>query len=495
MLPNKNKLIEYQNNPSLFISEVLDKNPRWNKQTEIIESVRDNRNTYVKACHGVGKTFCAKDVVLWFLYCFYPSTVLTTAPSWPQVEKLLWAEINGAHANALTSLGGRAKKTELFIDDNWFALGISPRIDTEDDGKRLTGFHNENLLVVFDEAPACNPKLWDIKETLMTSKNVRFLAIGNPVSSSGHFYDGFRSQNVNSISMSIFDSPNFVENNIKTIDDLKEIMRLLPAEREKIYSDMKYSFPTLTNPRWAIERLEEWGEDSPLFKSRVIAKFPGYSEDTIISLNLIDSCKGIDVINKHRKCLGVDVARYGTDDTVFYGYENGQRCCFEKFNGQNLVDTANRVIYKIKSEKYSCVVIDDTGLGGGVTDMVSDFIGTGGINCILIPVNFASASYSEEYEGIVTEMFYNVKKMLENKIISVIDEGSLFAELTNRKYKFTNKGKIRVESKEEYKKRTGLKSPDEGDAFILCAWGMASGNNSVGIIDDIDGRTTANFDW
>jgi phage terminase large subunit len=470
------KVTEWQTNPSVFISEILDKRPRWSKQTEIINSVRDNRNTYVKSCHGVGKSFCAKDVILWFLYCYYPSIVLTTAPSWPQVEKLLWAEINNAHSNALVKLGGQCKKVELFLDDNWYALGVSPRIDNEDDGKRLTGFHSENLLVVFDEAPACNPKLWDIKETLMTSRNVRFLAIGNPVVGSGHFYDGFRKPGVNAISMSIFDSPNFVENGITTVQHLKDILRLDIKDREKRYAELKYPYPTLTNPRWAIERLEEWGEDSPLFKSRVIGEFPNTTTDTIISLSLIESCKNLDVQAKHQKVLGVDVARFGSDDTVFYGYEKGNRCCREKFNGQNLVETANRIKHKINNDGYKIIVIDDTGLGGGVTDMIRSYIDEYHKDVKLLPVNFAEASRSDEYDGVVTEMYFNVKKMLEDKQVSVIDDGYLFNELTNRKYKFTNKGKIKIESKDEYKKRFNGKSPDEADAFVLCMWGIRTRN-------------------
>ena len=71
-------------------------------------------------------------------------------------------------------------------------------------------------------------------------------------------------------------------------------------------------------------------------------------------------------------------------------------------------------------------------------------------------------------------MYLNVKKMLEDKEISVIDDGYLFNELTNRKYKFTNKGKIKIESKDEYKKRYNVKSPDEADAFVLCMWGIRS---------------------
>lgn len=493
---SKNKLEEYKANPALFIKEILDDKPRWDKQTEIIESVRDNRNTYVKACHGVGKTFTAKDVALWFLYCFYPSTVLTTAPSWSQVEKLLWSEINHAHSDAKIQLGGYCKKTELFLDDNWFAIGVSPKIETEDDGKRLTGFHNDHLLVIFDEAPACNPKLWEIKETLMTSKNVRFLAIGNPVVGSGHFFDGFRDEKVNSISMSIFDSPNFKANNINTKDDLLDIIKKPVDEREVIFENHKYPFPFLTTPRWACERVMDWGIDSPITKSRVFAEFPDKTDDTIISLASIEACVDIDTQGVHRKVLGVDVARYGVDFTVFYGFENYRQTYYDRFNGQDLVKTANMIKHLILSEKYTMIVIDDTGMGGGVTDMLFDYIREKGFDgkVSIMPVNFANASTREEYDGIVTDMYYNAKELIEDKEISVFKNMNLFNELTNRKYKFTNKGKIKIESKDEYKKRTGLESPDNADAFVLALWGVRNihGHSDIFVGDD---RESFNSDF
>jgi hypothetical protein len=489
------KLKEYQENPALFIKEVLDDHPRWKTQIDIIESVRDYRNTYVKACHGVGKTFIAKDVILWFLYCFQPSTVLTTAPSWPQVEKLLWSEINYAHAHAKAPLGGSCKKTQLFLDDNWFALGISPRIDTEDDGKRLTGFHNKHLLVVFDEAPACNPKLWDIKETLMTSANVRFLAIGNPVEATGHFYNGFRKEHVNAINMNIFDSPNFKENKIKNVKDLIKLAEMDIEKREKAFSKMTNPYHSLTTPRWAVERLLEWKVDSPMFKSRVIGEFPDQTTDTIISLSSLEKCKNGYIETKTGKILSVDVARFGSDFTVIYGTENGRQIYKEKWNGQDLVKTANILKNKILYEQYLTVVVDDTGLGGGVTDILRDFIKQNGLTRVnILPVNFAQKSQDEQFDGIVTEMWFNAKRIIEDMEILINDEGNLFSELTDRKYKFTVKGKFKVESKDEYKKRSNGKSPDEADALILNCWGMRNNMFTLSF-DSIEDRVTNKMDF
>ncbi len=461
----------YQQNPMQWIHDVLDDYPRWEKQIEILNSVRDYRRTYVKSAHGPGKSFTAKDVILWFLYNFYPATVITTAPSWQQVESILWAEINTAWKNAKYPLGGKCFDIKIDIKDNWFAIGLSPKIETADEGKRFTGFHNENILIVLDEAPSINEKVWEIINTLMTSVNVKLLAIGNPINDTGHFYNGFQSENVNKITMSLFDSPNFVANNIKFITDLIAINNLDLQEKEKLYNTFKNPYPSLTTVRWAVEMIKEWGIDSPMYMSRVLAKFPKKATDTILSLTELEACKTIETKDITKKILGVDVARFGSDDTCLIGYQNYLPIYKEKWNGLDTTKTANHIKNLIVKEKYEIIVVDVTGLGAGVVDPINEFIEFRP-QVKLISINFAEGSNIPEYEGIITEMWYNAQKMIKEKIIQVEDEGNLFAELSNRKYKFTNKGKIKVEAKDDYKKRTGLSSPDEADAFILCMYGI-----------------------
>jgi len=67
-----------QRDPVEFVTKILGVTP-WSKQIEILEAVRDYPRTAVRSCHGAGKSFIAGQVILWFLYSFYPSIVLSTA--------------------------------------------------------------------------------------------------------------------------------------------------------------------------------------------------------------------------------------------------------------------------------------------------------------------------------------------------------------------------------------------------------------------------------
>ena len=75
-------------NPEYFTSRVLGKK-LWPVQMDILNSVRDNPRTAVRSCHGIGKTFTAALCILWFLYSHKRSIVLSTAPTWRQVEMLV----------------------------------------------------------------------------------------------------------------------------------------------------------------------------------------------------------------------------------------------------------------------------------------------------------------------------------------------------------------------------------------------------------------------
>ncbi|HHW15378.1 MAG TPA: hypothetical protein GXX28_10680, partial [Firmicutes bacterium] len=139
----------FRRDPVWFVRSVLGAEP-WAKQAEILEAVRDHPRVAVRSCHGVGKSFTAGQVILWFLYSFMPSIVLSTAPTWRQVEKLVWKEVRASYRRARVPLGGNLlpKRPEIqIVQDQWYAVGLSTNYPD-----RFQGFHEENILVVVDEA-------------------------------------------------------------------------------------------------------------------------------------------------------------------------------------------------------------------------------------------------------------------------------------------------------------------------------------------------------
>jgi phage terminase large subunit len=118
----------------------------WALQEAILRAVASRPRTAVKACHASGKTFVAAVAVLWFVTRYRDGIVVTTAPTWTQVEKLLWGEIHRAAQSSRIAFP-QLNKTELRIGPGNYALGLSTN-----EGVRFQGFHGR-LLVVVDEAP------------------------------------------------------------------------------------------------------------------------------------------------------------------------------------------------------------------------------------------------------------------------------------------------------------------------------------------------------
>ena len=102
--------------PLWWAKNVLGVKP-WPLQAQIIEAIASKKRITVRSCSGSGKSWDASVVALWFLYNHYPATVITTAPTFRQVESILWREIRRRFHTARVPLGGKLHKTSLELDE------------------------------------------------------------------------------------------------------------------------------------------------------------------------------------------------------------------------------------------------------------------------------------------------------------------------------------------------------------------------------------------
>ncbi|MDA1191165.1 MAG: hypothetical protein O3A46_05695, partial [Candidatus Poribacteria bacterium] len=322
----------------------------WSRQKDVLRSVFENRRTVVPAGHGVGKTFVSAVAALTFLFLRQPSKVITTAPTWNQVRKLLWAEINALFKRELRphEFPGTANLTELRIQDDWFAVGLSA-VDTES----FQGHHQEHLLIILDEAPGVRHEIYVGADSLMSAGDAHMLMIGNPVSQQGHFYDACRTEGWNVLTIACPDSPNFTGENVS--DKLRK--RLVTKE-------------------WVDEKKREWGTDSPQYKSRVLGEFPASGSDQLIPLEWVnraikryEASQG-DMVREGETLMGVDVARFGSDATV-YMILRGCRYEFHVDDRQRDVEEiAGHALWLQGLHGVERIGVDDIGVGGGVTDLL-----------------------------------------------------------------------------------------------------------------------------
>lgn len=115
------------------------------------------------------------------------------------------------------------------------------------------------------------------------------------------------------------------------------------------------------------------------------------------------------------------------------------------------------------------VQIDDTGLGGGVTDRLKEVRKEQKLYKMqVIPINAAEKietdtaagkDAAERYNNLTTAMWASMRDLLDNKQIVIEDDEQTIGQLSSRKYTMASNGKLEIEPKKEMKKR-GLDSPD-----------------------------------
>jgi hypothetical protein len=428
----------------------------WSKQREIAKSVQEHRFTAVKSCHGTGKSWLAADIVAWWLdeHPIGEAFAVTTAPTAPQVEAILWREISVAHDDA--KLKGRITWGQVpmwKVGDRMIAYGRKPA-DYADPNKAMQAFqgiHARYVLVVLDEACGIPKWLWNAVDSLVTNDNSRVLAIGNPDDPSSEFYNVCRpGSDYNVIQVSAFDLP------WSTGEEV-------PAYLEE----------QLTGEKWVEERKRKWGEGSPLYQAKVLGEFPDLSDDSLISPRQIREAQERTIepdfdAELFRETFGGDVARYGVDKTTVYktlGDDNGIVIRkVDEWHKQNTMRTAGHFARILNGEPGIPMWIDISGLGSGTYDRLREqshsVMPFDGGERAMDPVRFKNRR---------AEQYWYLRSMFEKGAVDLdpLDE-DLASQLQSMKWKVNSRGQIIIESKEDMKKR-GLPSPDCADAAMMSA--------------------------
>lgn len=161
--------------------------------------------------------------------------------------------------------------------------------------------------------------------------------------------------------------------------------------------------------------------------------------------------------------LGVDPARFGDDRTSIIRRQG--RCAYglQSFAKKDTMEVVGIVNEIIRQERPHKVCIDVGGLGAGVVDRLREL----GHGDIIVSVNAgAKPLNAEHYYNKRSEMWGELKQWLTDTPCQIPNSDSLHADLCGLKYKIDSNSRLRLESKEDAKKR-GVRSPDEADALCL----------------------------
>lgn len=442
-------ILYYANHPVEFVEDVIGAKPD-SIQAEILRSVNENKMTSVRSGHGTGKSTVESWAVIWFM-CTRPyPKIPCTAPTQHQLFDILWAEISKWIRNSPCLDNDLIwTKEKLYMvghPEEWFAVA---RTASKPDS--LQGFHADNLLYIIDEASGVDDIVFEPVLGTMSTEGAHLLMCGNPTQLSGFFYDSHHKNrsSYNTFHIDGRNSPRVSQEFVQTIIDM-------------------------------------YGEDSDVFRVRVAGEFPKAENDVFIPLPLVE--KGImnelpKIAQKPLKIvIGVDVARFGDDSTVIVTNVDGHISKPTRRHGQDTMATVGDIVklyrqlvaqYPLYNRKIY-IIVDDTGVGGGVTDRLKEVKMEQGLSKMgIVAVNFGEKipdeSAADYFGNLPTYMWSLVRDRLKDGSVQLPDDDNLVAELSTRKYKMTSVGKLILESKDEMKKR-GLPSPDIADAVALSCY-------------------------
>ena len=453
-LRQRSRKQEYLNDPALWAEEVLGKH-MWSKQREIAQSVVENSHTAVVSCNGAGKSGLAGMLGVWWIATHDPYDValICSAPTYVQIARVLFREIQDnfklAERHGHTLPGYITQGQEWKLDDGT-VIAFGRRPADKDIVSAFQGIHRRYVMVILDEAGGIPEDLYTATEAVTNTEGAKVLAIGNPDNRGTPFHKIFRDDPTwKKIKISAFDTPNFTD------------------EKDEVPQEL---LPLLIQPEWVERQKISWGEESARYRSKILAEFPDEADNTFFSQSNID--KGIDteIVEdlQLNAVLGVDVARFGEDDSVAYINRGGRLRRLDTWSKATATETATRIHRMAIDHGVSEVRIDAAGLGGPVVDIVAAL--ANGKYLVISMLGSAASPDRTRWHNARAANYDVLKEGLSAGSIDLDpDDKQLLEEILMIQYKFTPKGALLIESKDDMRSR-GVKSPDHLDAAIYaCA--------------------------
>lgn len=430
-------LLRWQTDPSLFVRQTLKVTPEaW--QDDALKAVATHNRVAIRSGHRVGKTAFLSWVIIWFMATRFPVKIPCTANTASQVHDVLWAELAKWHRRLVPELQAqfehKADRYELKAAPNEsFAVARTAR---KEQPEAFQGFHSDNLLFIADEASGIDEAIFEATQGVMAGRSARTLLTGNPTRNNGFFFQAFNRSR---------------------------------ALWHPIH--VPCSASTQVDPAYIRDMATQYGEHNDIYRVRVLGEFPKQSSLQFIGNDLVDEAKAREPVVGLQDpfVIGVDVARFGDDQTVIC-FRKGRDARTHppvKLRGADTMLVAGRVAEEYQRYRADAVFVDGGGLGAGVVDRLRQMrvpvieIQFGGkADRHSIGTGVDTASYANKR----AEMWGNMRDWLKGG--SIPDDPELAADLTGVEYGFNVRNEIQLERKEDMKKR-GLASPDNGDALAL----------------------------
>ncbi|KKL40784.1 hypothetical protein LCGC14_2367940, partial [marine sediment metagenome] len=485
---SKDEVLQYRRSPHRYAEEVL-RVDWWSAQQEIAQALHEHNRVLVLSSYGIGKTHVAGGLVNWWYDSFPNSLVVTTAPTDTLVKAVLWREIR-AQRKTLPA----ADITQIKDPDNplHYAFGMSPgeRINRDQFGTQaFRGLHGEFELLVFDDAAGVPTARWIAGESLVVGAQNKWLAIGNPVVTSGPYWDAAHSEKWHVIQISSLDHPNIIAGlagepepypgavSLGWIEDKLDdpywceyLGTPQDTEEQDLWiNDGAFEFPPSENV---------WYAPTPTAETNMLGRFPSQATNAVWSMAWLEAAKIRELawIESDPLELGVDVGRYGDDASAVHARRGPVSLLHRTWRKTAVPDTVGRVIaatdhaldlFTSEDLPPKIFIRVDTGYAPGVYDGLEEHyaqyqaVTVVGVNAQGVPDD------RQHFENNRSELWITTANrgkagMLDMTRLDPATIERLSSQLAAPIYRYDSKSRMIVESKDDIKARIG-RSPDDAD--------------------------------
>lgn len=434
-----------------YLCEFLFQFKPTTKQQEIIQTIAyaKNKRVIINCMTRYGKSRCVSMAVLLYLLFNKNKKILLIAPTYDQTSilrnymaehittcstlfNLLEMEIIGPD-----KLKKEVSKKRLTFRNNCELIILS----AEGTAERLMGFGGD--MIIIDEGCLIHPEVYRTKISRMLGDHPDsiLIEIGNPWHKNNQYFEHWISKEFKKIHVGYQTA---IQEGRVTPEFIEEQKNLLtPIEFKILYE----------------------------------SDFPEESEDSVFTYESIHAAiNKWPNIHSTERILGVDVADKGRDLTVITtaektGANYKVTSIFSEAKSENTA-VAGRIAKMREEHLISQVNIDCIGIGVGVVSMLQEQLR----NISTVKINkchFGQAAIdSTRFLNKKAEMYFRLKKMFEEGMISIPEHKELIKQLLSMKWEHTSNKKIRIIDPED-------KSPDFADSLVYTIWQNSPRNYSI----------------
>lgn len=460
---------KWREDPVAFVRDNFKVDPDpW--QVDVLRGIggpaNPRRMLAMKACTGPGKSATLAWVGWHRLACFaapgeHPKGAALSVTG-DNLKDNLWAELSKwQNRSEFLTAAFEWTKERIYARDHpetWFlsARAYAKDANAEAIGRALSGLHSQFPFVLLDETGDMPLAVGKAAQQIFTGDPMDALIAqaGNPTSTTGLLYESCSSgRNLWDV-VTITSDP----------DDPKRTPRVSVDHARAM--------------------IQQYGRDNPWVMATILGLFPPGGLNQLLGPDDVERAMNRaptdDSWRALARIVGVDVARFGADESVKARRAGQMVFPLEAGRGMDSLQGAGWTALHLRDfygdmsnlRAEACFIDDTGGWGAGWIDQLR------ALHYSVTGVAFSGAADDPRYFNKRTEMHFRLAEAIKQGGLCLPKDDQLARELIAPTYYFQG-DKMRLEEKEQIRKRLGY-SPDRADALALTyAYNVAPGDRMV----------------